>query len=73
MHTQQGLFLKWLAFIAMRNREKRRDGPENLIKEYEIQNSCSKARYQLGNIGSNMIFIFLSSLFKLVNILFNRL
>lgn len=35
--------------LLMGNREKRCDVPENLIKVYEIQNSCRKARYPLGN------------------------
>lgn len=44
-----GLALKWL--LLQRETEKKRcDRPENLTKEYEIQNSCSKARYPLGNI-----------------------
>lgn len=38
-----------MAPLVMGNREKRCDGPENLIKVYEIQNSCQKARYPLGN------------------------
>jgi hypothetical protein len=36
--------------LAMRNREKRCDGLVHLIKEDEIQNFCSNARYPLENI-----------------------
>lgn len=39
-----------MAFLAMRNREKRCDRAGNLIEEYEIQDSYSKARYPLGNV-----------------------
>lgn len=39
-----------MAFLAMRNRGKRCDRAENLIEEYEIQNSYSNTRHPLGNV-----------------------
>lgn len=59
-----GLTLKWL-FLQWET-GKRSDRAENLIEEYEIQNSYSKAGHPRGTSGSKMTFIFLSSLLKSV-------